>query len=82
MFAMRTVLGQPWIGGAGLLPSDSTEGCTPKSVDAFHSAALATGGLDIGAPGRRADYGPGYHGAFVIDPDGYRLEAHCDQSAS
>jgi hypothetical protein len=28
----------------------------------------------------RADYGPGYYAAFIIDPDGYRLEAHC-QSA-
>lgn len=55
---------------------------TPKSVDAFHAAALATGGRDNGAPGPRADYGPGYYAAFVIDPDGYRLEAHCDQSAA
>jgi extradiol dioxygenase family protein len=24
----------------------------------------------------------GYHAAFVVDPDGYRIEAHCEQSAS
>jgi catechol 2,3-dioxygenase-like lactoylglutathione lyase family enzyme len=47
---------------------------TPKSVDTFHAAA--------GMPGLRADYGPGYYAAFVFDPDGYRIEAHCDQSAA
>lgn len=45
------------------------------SVDAFHAAALAHGGTDNGAPGLRAHYGPNYYAAFVIDPDGYRLEA-------
>jgi len=50
-----------------------------QSVDAFHAAAVATGGRDNGKPGLRADYGPGYYAAFVIDPDGYRLEAHCAQ---
>ena len=46
------------------------------SVDAFHAASLRAGGRDNGAPGPRADYGPGYYAAFVIDPDGYRIEAH------
>ncbi len=48
-----------------------------RSVDAFHAAALKTGGRDNGPPGLRTDYGPSYYAAFVIDPDGYRLEAHC-----
>lgn len=47
------------------------------AVDAFHAAALKTGGKDNGKPGVRADYGPKYYAAFVIDPDGYRLEAYC-----
>ncbi len=47
------------------------------AVDAFHRAALAAGGSDNGAPGKRPEYGPDYYAAFVIDPDGYRLEAHC-----
>jgi catechol 2,3-dioxygenase-like lactoylglutathione lyase family enzyme len=55
---------------------------TPGSVDAFHAAALDNGGRDHGAPGLRADYGPGYYAAFVIDPDGFRIEAHCDQPGS
>jgi catechol 2,3-dioxygenase-like lactoylglutathione lyase family enzyme len=47
------------------------------SVDAFHAAALASGGQDNGGPGLRQAYGPGYYAAFVVDPDGYRLEAYC-----
>jgi len=48
-----------------------------KSVGAFHEAALATGGRDNGRPGVRKDYGDSYYAAFVIDPEGYRLEAYC-----
>ena len=52
---------------------------TRKSVDAFHKAALAAGGRDNGKPGLRKDYGANYYAAFVIDPDGYRIEAYCSQ---
>ena len=45
------------------------------AVDAFHRAALAAGGRDNGAPGLRAHYGPSYYAAFVIDPEGHRIEA-------
>ncbi|UTP37678.1 VOC family protein [Phenylobacterium sp. LH3H17] len=45
------------------------------SVDAFHAAALAAGGTDRGAPGLRRAYSPTYYAAFVMDPDGHRLEA-------
>lgn len=45
------------------------------AVEAFHRAALAHGGSDEGAPGLRPRYGPGYHAAFVRDPDGHKLEA-------
>ncbi|MGE0241420.1 MAG: VOC family protein [Parvibaculaceae bacterium] len=51
------------------------------SVQAFHTAALATGGRDNGRPGLRADYGSDYYAAFVTDPDGYRLEAYCSKPA-
>jgi catechol 2,3-dioxygenase-like lactoylglutathione lyase family enzyme len=47
-----------------------------RSVDAFHAAALAAGGSDNGKPGIRPDYGPDYYAAFVVDPDGYRIEAY------
>lgn len=45
------------------------------SVDRFHSAALQFGGMDQGGPGLRPHYGPNYYAAFVLDPDGYKLEA-------
>ncbi|WP_145479131.1 VOC family protein [Stenotrophomonas rhizophila] len=43
------------------------------TVDAFHTAALAAGGRDNGAPGERP-YHPGYYAAFAIDPDGNNIE--------
>jgi len=46
-----------------------------SAVDAFHAAALAHGGTCNGPPGLRPHYGPTYYAAFVIDPDGHRLEA-------
>lgn len=46
-----------------------------ESVAKFHAAALAAGGRDNGGPGVRADYGADYFAAYVVDPDGYRLEA-------
>jgi catechol 2,3-dioxygenase-like lactoylglutathione lyase family enzyme len=46
-----------------------------EAVDRFHAAALLHGGIDDGRPGLRPHYGPDYYAAFVIDPDGYRIEA-------
>lgn len=48
------------------------------SVRRFHAAALSHGGSNNGEPGIREDYGAGYYAAFVIDPDGYRIEAYCN----
>ncbi|MFZ6735312.1 VOC family protein [Undibacterium sp. Ji42W] len=48
---------------------------TRKVVDHFHAAALAIAGSDNGAPGLRPDYGEYYYAAFLIDPDGHRIEA-------
>ena len=52
-------------------------------VEAFHRAALASGGRDNGAPGERP-YHPGYYAAFVLDPDGNNVEAvhHGDATRS
>lgn len=73
-----------WISrSAHPVPADARSGlhicfkaATAKAVDGFHKAALKAGGKDNGEPGERADYGAGYYAAFVVDPDGYRLEAH------
>ncbi|MBB3655542.1 catechol 2,3-dioxygenase-like lactoylglutathione lyase family enzyme [Rhizobium sp. BK650] len=51
-----------------------------QSVIDFHAAALAHGGVDNGAPGLRQHYGPNYFAAFVVDPDGYRIEAVFNQA--
>jgi len=51
------------------------------SVDAFHAAALAAGGRDNGGPGVRPAYSASYYAGFVVDPDGYRIEAYCGHEA-
>ena len=48
-----------------------------SAVDAFYSAALASGAKSNGAPGLRPHYHPHYYGAFVLDPDGHNIEAVC-----
>lgn len=48
-----------------------------KAVDAFHEAALAAGARDDGKPGPRPLYHESYYGAFVLDPDGHKVEACC-----
>jgi catechol 2,3-dioxygenase-like lactoylglutathione lyase family enzyme len=48
-----------------------------EAVHAFHGAALAVGGRDYGRPGTRLEYHADYYAAFVLDPDGHRIEAVC-----
>jgi catechol 2,3-dioxygenase-like lactoylglutathione lyase family enzyme len=64
----------------GLAPADTgvhvcLRARTTQAVDAFHAAALAAGGRCDGAPGLRPDYHDSYYAAFVLDPDGNRIEA-------
>ena len=47
------------------------------AVDRFHADGLKAGGRDHGRPGLRADYGPKYYAAFLLDPDGNNVEAVC-----
>lgn len=46
-----------------------------EAVDRFYSEALEYGGRDNGKPELCLEYGEHYYAAFVIDPDGYRIEA-------
>ena len=48
-----------------------------EAVREFHRLALASGSRDDGAPGLRPHYHASYYGAFVLDPDGHRIEAVC-----
>ena len=74
-----------WISAAERpVPADAKSGLhfcyaapTRESVDAFYAAAMQAGGQDNGKPGLRADYGANYYAAFVVDPEGYRIEAYC-----
>lgn len=79
-----------WIGGRGGKAAGSGPHIVPSNgfhvafhaenraaVDAFHKAGLAHGGTDNGAPGLRPHYHENYYAAFVIDPDGYHVEAVC-----
>jgi catechol 2,3-dioxygenase-like lactoylglutathione lyase family enzyme len=43
-------------------------------VDAFHAAALKAGGRSDGAPGLRPHDRVRYYAAFIVDPDGNRIE--------
>jgi catechol 2,3-dioxygenase-like lactoylglutathione lyase family enzyme len=44
-------------------------------VHAFHDTALRFGGRDAGAPGPRPQYTAGFYGCFILDPDGFKIEA-------
>jgi catechol 2,3-dioxygenase-like lactoylglutathione lyase family enzyme len=46
-----------------------------ETVRAFHQAGLRAGGRDNGAPGERPEYHTGYHGAYLLDPDGNNIES-------
>ncbi len=60
-------------------PESGTHIClrarTAVEVDAFHAAALGAGGTSDGAPGLRPHDRVKYYAAFVLDPDGNRVEA-------
>ena len=67
---------------AGMAPVDPASGThiclrarSTGEVDAFHAAALAAGGRSDGAPGLRPHDRVKYYAAFVVDPDGNRIEA-------
>lgn len=72
-FALKRVAQGLSVPGRGFHLAFSAD--SRAAVDCFHDAALRHGGRDNGAPGLRPDYGEHYYAAFVIDPDGYRIEA-------
>jgi catechol 2,3-dioxygenase-like lactoylglutathione lyase family enzyme len=44
------------------------------AVDHAYAAGLAAGGRSDGEPGLRPRYGPLYYAAYLLDPDGLRVE--------
>ena len=53
---------------------------TRDHVTRFHAAGLVNGGRDDGAPGLRPHYHAGYFAAFLLDPEGNRVEAVCHRA--
>ncbi len=49
-------------------------------VEDFYRTAIAAGGQSNGEPGLRPQYSTDYYGAFVLDPDGYNIEALCREA--
>ena len=48
-----------------------------QQVDAFHAAAVGSGGRSDGPPGLRLQYYPDFYAAYVRDPDGNKLAVVC-----
>lgn len=55
----------------------SFQAATRSMVDAFHAAALSRGAPSAGDPGPRPEYTQPFYGAFVLDPEGFKIEAVC-----
>jgi catechol 2,3-dioxygenase-like lactoylglutathione lyase family enzyme len=72
IWVTRPYDGQPATVGNGIMIALFAS--TQAAVDAFHSAALANGGSDEGAPGLRP-YGDAFYACYVRDPDGNKLSA-------
>ena len=68
--------GEAGTSGHRLRPAFLLRRLEPQAVDAFHAGGLSSGGRDNGRPGLRPDYGAGYYAAYLVDPDGYRIEAY------
>lgn len=43
------------------------------AVDSAHAAGMAAGGSGEGEPGPRPQYGEGYYGSYLRDPDGNKV---------
>jgi catechol 2,3-dioxygenase-like lactoylglutathione lyase family enzyme len=73
-----------WIGRDPAPPALNGHVCfkapSREAVRAFYRFALSKGARDNGPPGLRPQYHPNYYAAFVIDPDGHRIEAVCHTS--
>ncbi len=65
------VRGRPPAPGYGHL---ALQASGKAAVDGAYTAGLGAGGRDDGPPGPRPQYGPRYYAAYMLDPDGLRVE--------
>ncbi|PYE90545.1 VOC family protein [Phyllobacterium leguminum] len=47
------------------------------TIDRLYDLAMQNGGSDEGKPGFRPQYGEGFYGAYVRDPDGNKIAFVC-----
>lgn len=73
-FVLKPANGAPASVGNGV--TVSFEAPNRASIDAFHKAALAAGGICEGAPGPRG-WAPHAYAAYARDLDGNKLAAYC-----
>ena len=66
-----TARGDAAAGGCGHV---AFEASGRAAVDAAYEGGLSAGGRSDGAPGPRRQYGPRYYAAYLLDPDGLRVE--------
>ena len=74
LMVTKPIDGQPATYGNGM--TIGLMAANPQSVDSFHSAGIAAGGKNEGAPGPR-DAFPNSYAAYVRDPTGNKLVAWC-----
>ncbi|SHG90182.1 VOC family protein [Marivita hallyeonensis] len=63
--------GQPASVGNGMMVA--FEARNQAQVRALHAAAIAAGGVNEGAPGFRASYGPQFYVGYLRDPQGNKI---------
>jgi catechol 2,3-dioxygenase-like lactoylglutathione lyase family enzyme len=78
LWILKPVLKLPATWGNGTMIALKAE--TRAAVDAFHKAAMNSGGTDEGAPGLRP-YHASFYACYVRDPDGNKLSAVCEKPA-
>ncbi|MDD7973568.1 VOC family protein [Roseinatronobacter alkalisoli] len=80
----RFFTGYPFDGGKAGVGNGAMTAflCAPDLVDQLHALALRNGGTSEGTPGRRPQYGDGFYGAYVRDPDGNKLAFVCYDAPS
>jgi catechol 2,3-dioxygenase-like lactoylglutathione lyase family enzyme len=71
--------GRFWITARGRPPQApfghvALEASGKAAVDAAYEGGLQAGGRSDGPPGPRRQYGPSYYAAYLLDPDGLRIE--------
>jgi len=70
-YVKPTFDGQPASSGNGAMVA--FEAGNQAQVRDLHAAALAAGGVNEGAPGFRASYGPHFYVSYLRDPQGNKI---------